>query len=165
LKSYQNNEIATKLAVASLNRVLTPEELQILDTNPETKLTYENTKITLKDQLENTKLSLEQAKKAYETAQSLKEATLIQLETGRKSAQIAYEQAKRDYSKLMIVAPVDGVITKVISNIGQNLSVGSPIAEFSGKQPQILTDIDPELASMFRVGDVVPVIVDDVTLT
>jgi multidrug resistance efflux pump len=163
LKTYKNNETATRLAVASLNRVLTPEELTLLDTNPDTKLAYENTKITLKDQLANTKLSLEQAQKAYETAQSLKDATITQLEAGKKSAQIAYEQARRDYSKLIITAPVDGVITKVLSSIGQNVSIGSPIAEFSGKQPQILTDIDPSIAATLSVWDILPVIVDDTT--
>jgi multidrug efflux pump subunit AcrA (membrane-fusion protein) len=161
LKTYKNNETATRLAVASLNRALTPEELTLLDTNPDTKLAYENTKLSLKDQLANTKLSLEQAQKAYETAQSLKDATITQLETGRKSAQIAYEQAKRDYSKLIITAPVDGVITKVLSSIGQNVSIGSPIAEFSWKQPQILTDIDPSIAASLSVWDILPVTVDD----
>jgi pyruvate/2-oxoglutarate dehydrogenase complex dihydrolipoamide acyltransferase (E2) component len=65
----------------------------------------------------------------------------------------------------MIVAPVDGVITKVISNIGQNLSIGSPVAEFSGKQPQILTDVDPEIATNLQIGDTVPVIIDELTLS
>ena len=59
---------------------------------------------------ENAKLTVEQADSAYKNAKSILDATLVQLEASKKSAQIALEQAKRDYAKLRIIAPVDGNI-------------------------------------------------------
>jgi multidrug resistance efflux pump len=77
-------------------------------------LTYETTKLTLTDTIKNAKLSLEQSETAYKNAIALKDATLVQLLATKKNADIALEQARRDYSKLRIIAPVDGVISKVI---------------------------------------------------
>lgn len=71
----------------------------------------------MKDKVENARLSLEQAKKSYETAQSLRDATLIQLDANKENAKIALAQAERDYAKLRVTAPVDGIISRVIANV------------------------------------------------
>jgi multidrug resistance efflux pump len=67
--------------------------------------------------VENARLSYEQAKKSYETAQELRQATIIQLDANRENAKIALEQAERDASKLRVTAPVDGVIARVIGSV------------------------------------------------
>ncbi len=164
-KWYQNTEIATKLALASLSRPLTSEEELLISKSNDLKVSYENSRIDIKDKIENTRLSLEQAKKSYETAQALKWATLVQLDANKENASIALAQAERDYAKLRVVAPVDGIISRVIANVGQSVNIGSPIADFTGKLPQIIIDIEPTLVSSLNVGEKVYVLVENNTLT
>lgn len=164
-KWYQNTELASKLALASTTRPLTPEEQTLINNNNDLKVSYENSRIDIKDKIENTRLSLEQAKKAYDTAQALNSATLIQLEANKENANIALAQAERDYAKLRVIAPVDGVISRVIANVGQSVNIGSQIAEFTSKQPQMIIDIEPNIVSWLTVGQSVNIMVEEKNLT
>ncbi|MBX9809025.1 biotin/lipoyl-binding protein [Candidatus Gracilibacteria bacterium] len=164
-KTYQNTEIASKLALASLSRELTVEEKNTINSSNDLKLSFENAKIDTKDKIENAKLSLEQAEKAYETSMALKATTLVQLEANKENANISLAQAERDYAKLRITAPVDGIISRVIGSVGQSVNIGSPITEFTGKQPQIIIDIEPNLVAGLTVGQNVSVTVEEKILT
>lgn len=164
-KWYQNTELATKLAFISLSRPLTSEELNSINATNDLKISYENARIDLKDRVENARLNLEQAKKAYDTAQALNSATLIQLDANKENANIALAQAERDYSKLRITAPVDGIISRVIANVWQSVNIGSQIADFTGKQPQIIIDVEPSLVSTLTVWQNVQVSVEEKVLT
>ena len=66
---------------------------------------------------------------------------------------------------MRIIAPVDGIIGKVIGSVGQSVNIGTPVAEFTSRQPQIILDIDSTLARSLSVTDIVSVRVDDVTLS
>jgi multidrug efflux pump subunit AcrA (membrane-fusion protein) len=164
LKSYNDSETAVKLAVESLTRVLTANELAILNSNSNLKITYENARLDLDDRFKTTKLSLEQAEIGYKNAKILRDATIRQLLAGKRSAEIALEQAKRDYSKLRVTAPVDWTITRIIASLWQTVWVWTPTLEISGKVPEILLDIDDSLAKTLEVGMEVWVIVDEKTL-
>ncbi len=165
LNGYRNTESATHLALASLSRPLTTEEQSQVNSNTDIRVTYENTRIDLKDKIENARLTFEQAKKSYDTAQALKVATLIQLDANRENSKISLDQAERDASKLRVVAPINGIISRVIANIGQSVNIGTPIAEFTSNQPQIIIDIEPSLVASLTVGQSVWVLVAERTLT
>jgi multidrug efflux pump subunit AcrA (membrane-fusion protein) len=136
-----------------------------VNSNNDIRITYENARIDLKDKIENARLNFEQAKKSYDTAQALQTATLVQLDANRENAKIALQQAERDASKLRVTAPVDGIISRVIASVGLSVNIGSQIAEFTGKQPQIIIDVAPSLVASLAVGDSVGVLVADRTLT
>ncbi|MBC7498816.1 HlyD family efflux transporter periplasmic adaptor subunit [Candidatus Gracilibacteria bacterium] len=164
-KGYKNTEIANRLALASLSRAFTPEETILVSSNNDIRITYENARIDLKDKVENARLNFEQAQKSYDTAQALKSATLIQLDANRENAKIALQQAERDASKLRVTAPVDGIISRVIASVGQTVNIGSQIAEFTGRQPQIIIDVAPSLVASLAIGDSVGILVSEHTLT
>lgn len=149
----------------SLTRTLTPAESAMINGSTDIKVTYESSRIDLKDRIENAKLATEQAKLTYDNAIRIRDATIAQLDATRKNAQISLDQARRDYSKLSISAPVDGTITKMIANVGQTINVGTPIAEFAGKLPQIVIDVDSSLASGLMIGDSVSVTLETISLT
>lgn len=165
MKSYTNTETATNLAVANLSRALTPAELAIIEGNSDLKLTFETTKIDLDDRVKTTKLSVEQAETGYKNAKILRDATLKQLAASYRSSELSLEQAKRDYSKLRPSSPVDGVVTKVFASFGQSINVGTPLVEIVGRQPEILLDIDADLANNIVTGDNVSVEVEDKVFT
>lgn len=164
-KNYKNTETATKLALESITRELTPSEQAIINGSSDMKLTYENARIDFKDKIESAKLSMSQAKTAYDTAMSLRDATIAQLEAARKTTALNLDQARRDYAKLSVSAPVEGMITKVIASVGQTVNAGSPVVEFAGKQPQIVLDVDSNIASGLMVGDKITVKSDTTTLS
>jgi hypothetical protein len=163
-RGYQNTETASRLALISLSRELNPDEKTLVSSG-DARVTYENAKIDLKDKVENARLNYEQAKKSYDTAQELRRATIIQLDANRENARIALEQAERDASKLRVTAPVDGMIARVIGSVGQSVNIGSQIADFTGREPQIIIDITPALASGLSVGQSVSIAVDNRSLT
>jgi multidrug resistance efflux pump len=163
--TYKNTELANKLALASLTRKLTRDELSIIEGSTDIRVTYESLRISLEDAYKNAELSLEQAELAYDNAQKIRSATLIQLDASRKNTQIALDQARRDYAKLSISAPVDGTVTRVIASVWQSVNIGTPIIEFSGKQPQIVIDIDAWVARTLSVGEKVMVDSEGKTLT
>jgi multidrug resistance efflux pump len=121
------------------------------------RVTYETTRIALRDSIENARLGLEQAESSYNSALTVKNATLTQMRVMRANAEISLSQARRDYAKLSISAPVDGSVTKLLTSVGETINPGSPIAEFAGKKPEIILDIDPELAKSLGVGDSVAI--------
>ena len=162
---YKNTETANRLALMSLTRPLTTEEQSQVNSNTDIKVTYENARIDLKDKIENARLTFEQAKKSYDTAQALKVATLIQLDANRENSKISLDQAERDANKLRVIAPINGIISRVIASIWQSVSIGSQIAEFTSKQPQIIIDIEPSLVASLSVGQSVSVLVAERTLT
>jgi multidrug resistance efflux pump len=128
------------------------------------RVTYETNRITLRDSLENARLGVEQAESAYTNALTVKSATLTQMRVMRANAEISLAQAKRDYAKLAITAPVEGNITKLRTSVGETINLGSPIAEFAGKKPEIIIDIDPDLAKTLGVGDSVDIVIGEISL-
>jgi multidrug resistance efflux pump len=156
-RTYQNTEEATRLAVLSLERELTPLELQSLEKTKDMKLTYENTRIDLRDRISATELALKQAENAKNTALKARDATLSQLGASRESGVLTLEQAKREFSKLTIMAPFDGSVTRVIASVGQRVNPGTPVLEVVSNSPEILVDLDAEIVSSLQAGDEVRV--------
>lgn len=152
-KNYRKNERATKLAIASLDRELTPIENTELASDSDLKITYENTRIDLVERTRSVELSLEQAKVAYDSAESLKRSTLEQLEWSRKSAELSLELARRNAGNLIIRAPVNGTISKVLTSVGQSVWAGTQIAEFTSNEPEIFLDIETNLARSLSVWE------------
>jgi multidrug resistance efflux pump len=157
LKTYEWTEQATNLALASLTRKLTPTEEAILAGSTDMRVTYETTRLDLRDRIDNANLSLEQAKNSYDSAVKIRDATLTQLRAVRENAIIGLAQARRDYAKLSISAPVEWIVTRLLVGVGQSIGMGSPIAEFSGKKPEIVVDIDPAIAREIGTGDAVTI--------
>lgn len=79
LKNYKLSELATKVAVESIDRKLTTEELALIDASPDAKLLYSTTIIDLKDRIVGAKLAVKQAENARDTAVRVRSTTLAQL--------------------------------------------------------------------------------------
>ena len=163
-RDHNNNAEAVRLATERLSRPLTGEEMRRINENPDLKLAYENTQIDLDNNIAQAKLTMEQAEKSLEDAKKLRDATLKQLSAGRANAELALMQAQRAASRLVVSAPVNGVVTKVLVQKGQNVSMGTPVAEFSGNEPQALVEIDPRLARLLPPDTPVQAKMDDGTL-
>lgn len=161
LDTYKATELGTQIASDTINRALTPEELKTIQSNPDAKLAYQNADLSMTDAIKNTSISIDQAKIAYDNAIKLKEATINQLAAARKAAEVSLMQAERNASKFVVRAPINGIITKISTEVGQNVSAWMPMFEFSGKEAQILIDIDPRLALYLKLWDSVDITTAD----
>jgi multidrug resistance efflux pump len=103
--------------VESLKRTITPDELAVLSGSEDMRLTYENTRLDLKDKLKSVELALKQSTVARDNALKNRDLTLNQLSASRSSTELSLEQAERDYSKLVLKAPFDGSVTKIQASL------------------------------------------------
>lgn len=153
LQNYKINEEATKIAIETINRWLSWEEFNILQENSELNLAYKNTSIAINDNITNAKLNLENAEKSLENAKKIKEATIIQLKANLKNAEIALIQAERNASKLIIKSPISGTITKINTEIGEQINIWKKISEISGKSSQAIVELNPQTANLLKIED------------
>lgn len=141
----------------SLGRNITTDEAIFLSGSQDAKLTFDNTRVDLKDKIKTVELALKQAESARDNARKNKELTLNQLSATRNSSDLALEQAKREYSKLAVIAPFDGTVTKVSASVGQRTNMGTPLIEIASNVPEIVLDIDGDIANSVSNGDLVTV--------
>ncbi len=152
LQNYKSNELAVKVALEWLNRNLTPQEQDLIDHSPDAKLLYEQNIIDLKDRMKAAQLSLAQAASVRDTAIETKNATLAQLAASRNGTVLGIDQAKRDYSKLSVVSPFDGTVTKVIATVWQRTNVWTPVLEVVSNVPEVVINLDGDLAVWLTNG-------------
>ena len=160
--TYSENAEAIKLA--TLNRPFTATEMDMLRDNPSLKLAYDNVKLDIKNNIAQAELALKQAEDGVVNAKKLRDATLNQLNASRSNAELALAQAQRAASKLSITAPVSGIVTKVLVEKGQFINAGTPVAEFSGKDPQAVIEVDPRVALLLPPSTPVKARFDDETV-
>ena len=165
LKNYKQNELATKVAIESLDRKLSPEEESLIAKSPDAKLLYTTTIIDLKDRITSAKLSLRQAENARQTAEKSRDTTLAQLAATRQWWVLTLEQARREYAKLSITAPFDGTVSKVIATSGQRVSPGSPLIEVVSNSPEVQIELDADIINSISLGDSVSIEIEKYIFT
>lgn len=164
LDNYKQKEIATKLATQK-NTGMSAEEFNALQKDEKLKLAYQNADLGVREAIDNAKLSVSQAKDAWENAKKIKATTERQLVASLNNAQIGLAQAERNAGKLTVTAPIAGTITKISAEVGQSVSIGTPVAEFAGSQAQAAIEVDPRVALFLKVGDKVKAVANDQEIT
>ena len=164
LDNYKQKEIATKLATQK-NTGMSAEEFNALQKDEKLKLAYQNADLNVRQAIDNAKLSVSQAKDALENAKKIKATTERQLVASLNNAQIGLAQAERNAGKLTVTAPIAGTITKISAEVGQSVSMGTPVAEFAGSQAQAAIEVDPRVALFLKVGDEVQAVANDQEIT
>lgn len=164
LENYKQRELATKIATQR-SGAISAEDFNKLQKDQDLKLAYQNADLQTRQSLENAKLSVEQAKEALENAKKIQAATKEQLAVSRKNAEISLLQAERNASKLAIVAPISGTITKISAEIGQTVNNGTPVAEMAWAEAQALIEVDPRMALFLSIGQEVSATVGNDTIS
>jgi len=160
-RNYKKNELAIKLAIASLDRPLSSEEMSLLQSDMDMRVTYDTTRIDLDERIKNTLLSLEQARVALSAAESLRESTIAQLDAGIRGAELSLELARRNAENLIVRAPVAGTISRILVNPWQTVNNGAPVVDIASNEPEILLDLEGNMATALSVGSSVEIRVDD----
>jgi biotin carboxyl carrier protein len=123
------------------------------------ELGLESSRLSSENAIINAQLALNNAERAYIQSQSNKEKQLRILATQVQDAQLAYQDALRQVSKLSVGAPVRGVLWSILVSPGQDVQMGTPLFTIVGDVNQLLWfSVSAEELPYIRVGQEVTVV-------
>jgi len=152
LANYKNNESSAASGLVVQEKNIEVQKRQLAGSQFDNSLTLEKTKTAGTQSVNNAKLTLETAKSNLENAIKTRTLTLEKLEISERDASLTVSQAEREYEKLIIRAPIDGSITRVPASVGADVSVGTPMVELANRNPEIIFDVEANIAKLLEVG-------------
>ncbi len=152
LANYKNNESSAAAGLVVQEQNIEVQKRQLTSSQFDTSLNLDKTTTTGIQQATTAKLALETAKLNLATAEKNRSITLDQLKISETDANLSLAQAEREYEKLIIRAPIDGSITRVTASIGADVSPGTPMVELANQSPEILFDVEADIAKLLEVG-------------
>lgn len=108
------------------------------------------------DSLKTLELQIKSAQETLKNAKDTKEVSLRALENSINEAQIAYNSTSKEYAKLTITAPIDGVVGDIYIDAWQDVATGTPLLSILGsKKSEIEIAFKSDELALVAVGDVV----------
>ncbi len=146
LNTYEQSEISLlkTIELQQQERAIFLRQLESWELSAETA--YNKTKINAQDSLQNIDAQIQIAQNTLDNAIQTRSVTLKSLQNSITEAQITYKAAVKDYSKLTITSPINGTISRVDIDIGQEVFSGTPL--FS-----VVSDDTPEVEVAFSRGE------------
>lgn len=127
LKTYELSEESSKKQIELLYTDKEITSKNLWDGEEFGEIAYNKTILSLDDQLSALNTSLENAELNYENAKKQLDVSLRSLNNQIKSAQNGYSTALKEYRKLTITSPIDGVVWSISVQEGQEISQGTPL--------------------------------------
>ncbi len=142
LKTYKDNQssILKSIELQKKDREIQSKTLGSSELSAEAWL--ERTKISTEDTIKSLESQVRSAQNSLENAIQNKSVTLRSLENAIKEANVGYASSAKEYSKLVIRSPINGTISDVFVDVGQEV--------FSWNQLfNIVSDSTPEVQLAF----------------
>ncbi len=92
-----------------------------------TKIWLERSNLQIQNAVTAAELALESAKNALAANQKTKSVTLASLQNAIDQAQVSYNEAVANASKLTVTAPIQGSISDVFVDVGEEVNPGTPL--------------------------------------
>lgn len=127
LKTYELNEESSKKQIELLYTDREISKKSLGDGEEIGEIAFNKTILSLDDQLSALDTSLKNAKLNHENAKKQLDVTLRSLNNQIKNAQNGYSTALKEYKKLTITSPIDGVIGSISVQEGQEIAQGTPL--------------------------------------
>lgn len=154
LRTYKNNEASGKKQLDLLKQ---EREILLKSLNTsgnKTENILEKTETSLSDNITSLELQIKSAESALNNNRESREISLLTLQNAIKESQITYEAALKEYSKLTIVAPIDGVIWDILIDKWQDVSNGTPLVSILwNKKSEVEIAFKNDELSFVNVGD------------
>jgi len=138
LATYQNQQasLLKSIELQEKDRDIQLRNLQSGELGASTSL--ERTEISIQDTITNLEEQVRVARNNLENAKQNKTLTLRSLSNSISEAQISYSSAAKDLAKLTITSPINGTISEVSIDVGQEVFSNAPLFE-------IVSDSTPEV--------------------
>lgn len=134
LNTYKLSEESSKKQIDLLYTDLEITKKSLWDGEEIGEISYNKTILALEDQLIALETNLESARLTHENAKKQLDVTLRALNNQIKTAQNWYSTALKEYQKLTITSPIDGVIWSISVQEWQEISQGNPLLNISNTQ-------------------------------
>jgi len=138
LATYQNERLAREKAA------------QLASDNGAS--TLEQTRISVANTLRAAESGLQLAKNAYETTQKTHDITLQQLSQSVDMAAIRVRSSQSLQERLLVTAPVNGVIGAIQVDEWEDVTNGRQILEIASKDAECTITVDSAMLNQIRVG-------------
>ena len=134
LRTYQNaqSSVAKQLDLLKKDKEIFLKSLDIASSK--TQSGFDKLVTTTQDSINSLELQQKTAIQNLENAQKLREVTLRSLDNSTQEAQISYESALKEYSKLTVKSPINGVVWDITIDKWQDVANGSPLLSILGDQ-------------------------------
>ncbi len=133
VSTYKQNQESRLKSIELLEKQVEIARLNLQSWEITTQSSYDRLVLDSKNQLENSKIGLETAKNNYDNALQNKNITLRSLQNAIRDSEVSYSEASKNYSKLTITAPIDGVIAEKTVDIWQEISPGTKVFSMVSK--------------------------------
>ncbi len=165
LANYRNNEAAAKAGLVVQERGNDTQKRNLSTGEFESSTSLDRTRSTTQQSVTSARIARESAQIAYDNARKNKTLTLSKLALSESDAGLSLSQAREEADKLVIRAPIDGSITRVIASVGQDVNAGTPILEMANKSPELSIDIEAAVVPLLKVGSEQTILYDGAELT
>ncbi|QFR39106.1 HlyD family efflux transporter periplasmic adaptor subunit [Candidatus Gracilibacteria bacterium 28_42_T64] len=127
LRTYENSQSSSlkQIELTKKDREILLKSLTTGELNAE--VGYNNTLINSEDSLLSMEIQVKNATNLLENARDNKNVTLRSLNNAISDASISYRSTLKEYNKLTITSPIDGVIGSVLIDLGQEIATGTPV--------------------------------------
>jgi len=123
------------------------------------ELWLESSRLSAENAIVNAQLAFNNAERVYIQSQSNRDKQLRILQTQVQDAQLWYQDALRQVSKLTVWAPVRGVLWSILITPWQDVQIGTPLFTLVGDTNQLLWfSVSAEELTYIRVGQEVEVV-------
>lgn len=161
LKTYKDNQasILKGIELQQKDRDIQLKTLRSWELSAETSL--ERTRINSADTIKDLELQIETAENNLENAKKNKEVTLRSLSNSISNARVDYNSAAKEYGKLTITSPINGTVSSVEVDAGQEVFSGTSLFSIvSDKTPEVEVSFSAREKDLVSIWQEVSVMVN-----
>jgi len=142
VRTYQDNQASLwkSIELQEKDRAIQAKTLASSEISAETS--FERTVITTQDSLTNLESQLQTAKNTLDNAKKTRDVTLRSMQNSIEEAKISYSSSAKEFSKLTITSPINGTVSDVFIDKGQEVVSGWQLFA-------IVSDATPEVEISF----------------
>ena len=166
LASYQDQQNSLQKSLETLQQQYQANTKNLTDAEILNELASNRQKISLEQGLKGAELALKQAQNLNAITQKQKANNLASISNSISSAQIWYQDAANQLSKLRIASPIDGVVGDILVDLGQDVWIGTPLIRvYNNIKPQVEITLSKDEIRMIKVGSPASVILGSQVLS
>jgi multidrug efflux pump subunit AcrA (membrane-fusion protein) len=164
LANYRNNEASALAGLAVQEKTNETQRRGLATSEFESGNALSRARTTAEQTITAARTARESAQIAYNNALKNRGLTLSKLALSESDAGLSLSQAREEFDKLVIRAPIDGSITRVLASVGQDVNAGSLMIEMANKSPEMQIDVEVSIVPLLTVGSEQSILYDGVRM-
>lgn len=148
----QVNSIDTFINTYKDNQASLKKQIELL----ETQISVNRKQI--EEGSKNASYSLEQSKNNLNYLSTTKDANISSLRNSLSQAQVAYQEAQLNVSKLSVQAPIEGIIGEILVDKWQDVTPGTPLIKMVSQWKEIIIRATADEKNYIILGQTVDVV-------